>query len=276
MPISSCAGITSAFPSGCPGSLRCCINMVLPHAYTACLTEDGRHHGDWKPIITCNGTSIAGKPIGLSNFLLPDNFQCCITPCTTNDGRSGSCTLIGVCNGTSIAGLCPGLPSNVQCCLSGSSFNSFNAKKVIACARIHVKNSVPYSWGGGHGKTPGPSLGTCVGYTGKINPCPAKTTVGLDCSGLVRDALYCGTGIDLGPGPSAGQLKDSHVQSIQDVDRQPGDLEFFRSPKGKINHVILYIGKNSAGREMMIEAKETGTNVHEVRLRKGGTWVRFR
>ncbi|KAF9308291.1 hypothetical protein BGZ91_007875, partial [Linnemannia elongata] len=98
----------------------------------------------------------------------------------------------------------------------------------------------------------------------------------LDCSGLVRDALYCGTGIDLGPGPSAGQLKDSHVQSIQDVDRQPGDLAFFRSPKGKINHVILYIGKNSAGREMMIEAKETGTNVHEVRLRKGGTWVRFR
>ena len=43
--------------------------------------------------------------------------------------------------------------------------------------------SVPYVWGGGH-RSVGPSTGTCDGYTGAIKPCPAETTVGVDCSGL--------------------------------------------------------------------------------------------
>jgi cell wall-associated NlpC family hydrolase len=47
---------------------------------------------------------------------------------------------------------------------------------------------VPYSWGGGHGGTPGPSAGTCAedsGYSGP-KPCRASSTVGLDCSGFAR------------------------------------------------------------------------------------------
>ena len=39
--------------------------------------------------------------------------------------------------------------------------------------------------GGGHGAL-GPSTGTCAGYTGSIKPCPATTTVGVDCSGFAR------------------------------------------------------------------------------------------
>lgn len=135
---------------------------------------------------------------------------------------------------------------------------------------LNKRNNTCNHRGGGYDTAPGPSLGTCVDYTGKINPCPASTTVGLDCSGLIHAALCRGTGIDLGPGTAAGQFKDSHIQNIQHTDRQPGDLEFFRSPKDNINHVILYTGKNSAGKNMMIEAKETGTNVHEVPLCTGG------
>ena len=143
---------------------------------------------------------------------------------------------------------------------------------------LNKKNNTFNHRGGGHGTIPGPSLGTCAGYKGNIKPCPADKAVGLECSGLIRDAIYRGNGIDLGSGSAASQFKNRRIQPIDYADRQPGDIEFFHSTKGKkpINHVILYTGKNSAGKDMMIEAKETGTNVHEVPLRIGGNWTRFR
>ncbi|KAF9366743.1 hypothetical protein BGX34_008701 [Mortierella sp. NVP85] len=130
--------------------------------------------------------------------------------------------------------------------------------------------------GGGHAATPGPSLGTCVGYTGSIMPCPADKTVGLNCSGLVRDAIYQGTGIDLAHGGNShSQLHDPHTHRITYEERQPGDIEFFGTP-ARTNHVILYVGRNATGRDMMIEAQRTGTDVHEVPLRTGGIWARVR
>ncbi|KAG0214631.1 hypothetical protein BGX28_001669 [Mortierella sp. GBA30] len=130
--------------------------------------------------------------------------------------------------------------------------------------------------GGGHGSRPGPSYGTCEGYTGSIQPCPATSTFGFDCSGFVRDALYQGTGIDLGHGGNTdSQLADGHATVIDYSQRQPGDIEFF-GPRGNTHHVILYIGKDSAGQDRMIEAQQTGTNVHEVPLRTGGIWARVR
>ena len=143
---------------------------------------------------------------------------------------------------------------------------AINYTKVIAAARSQI--GLPYSWGGGHAGTPGKSLGTCWHYTGSIQPCPADTTVGFDCSGLVRYAYWASAGLDIGRGGNTdSQTNDPHLVPISESQRQPGDLEYFGSGPHSTHHVILYSGNGN-----MIEAKETGTNVHEVPLRTGGFW----
>lgn len=144
--------------------------------------------------------------------------------------------------------------------------------RVIAAARMAVQEAIPYSWGGGHAATPGPSLGTCVGYTGTIQPCPASSTIGLDCSGLVRWAYWLGAGIDLGNGGNTdSQFNSRHAVHISESQKQPGDLEFFGSPADTY-HVVIYSGVIN-GVPMMIETNRTGTNAHESPLRTGGLWV---
>ncbi|KAF8935348.1 hypothetical protein EDD21DRAFT_441345 [Dissophora ornata] len=250
-----------------PTDILCC-------TYGSCKTGDGRS-GSCISTGSCTGTSIAGLCPGSSGI------QCCVASsstgpaCTVGDGRTGNCVATSSCSGTSVAGFCAGA-SNIQCCVSGSppSTGSFNAAAVISAARGRI--GIPYVWGGGHGATPGPSIGTCSGYTGSILPCPADHTVGFDCSGLIRDALWQGVGIDLAHGGNTnGQYADSHTTPITYAERQPGDIEFFGTV-GNLYHVVLYSGKNSAGQDMMIEAQMTGTNVHEVSLRTGGLWARVR
>ncbi|KAF9374178.1 hypothetical protein CPB97_000083 [Podila verticillata] len=211
----------------------------------------------------------------LANVILVD-----ATSCKAN-GSAGTCISTSSCGssgGQSYPGHCPGA-NDIQCCIRGSApapSGSFNADKVIAEARHWVSARIPYSWGGGHGSRPGPSLGTCAGYSGSVHPCPASHTVGFDCSGLVRDVIYAGSGINLGGGGDTNtQLADSHSHTISPNERQPGDIQFF-GPRGATHHVILYTGKNAHGQEMMIEAEKTGTDVHEVPLRTGGIWVRVR
>jgi cell wall-associated NlpC family hydrolase len=136
-----------------------------------------------------------------------------------------------------------------------------DGNKVVEAARAYI--GLPYSWGGGHRANPGPSLGTCSGYTGSIQPCPADSTVGLDCSGLVRAAYADATGQDILNGNTDGQLASPHVTRIDKSQAQPGDPVYFPG------HVVIY-----AGNGMMIEAKQTGTDVHEVPMRSGGTYVR--
>ncbi|MFD8707858.1 peptidoglycan-binding protein [Kitasatospora sp. NPDC059648] len=147
--------------------------------------------------------------------------------------------------------------------------------KVLNAAKSYL--GVPYVWGGGHslrGEGPGPSLGTCDGYTGSIQPCPANTTAGLDCSGLVRAAFWFGAGIDLaGGGDTTEQTLDRHLIPITESQRRPGDVEYFGTDAHNTTHVVLYAGTDPAtGADMMYEAKETGTNVHYVGLRTGGYW----
>ncbi|GAA2394818.1 C40 family peptidase [Nonomuraea africana] len=110
---------------------------------------------------------------------------------------------------------------------------------------------IPYSWGGGHKERPGPSTGTCQGYTGKIKPCPAKRTRGLDCSGLARLVYARAHGYDvLGPGNT-----DEHLRRMRKVtDPRPGDLVFFG--KRKTHHVGIYLGNGQ-----MMNAPETGAVV---------------
>ncbi len=117
---------------------------------------------------------------------------------------------------------------------------------------------IPYSWGGGHDKDPGPSLGTCQGYRGSIKPCPATRTLGLDCSGLARWVYHLAYGRDvLGPGNT-----DDHVKRLKKIPAamaRPGDLVFYGKVgkrKVRTHHVGIYVGQGK-----MINARRTGTEV---------------
>ncbi|KAG0241949.1 hypothetical protein BGW41_005114 [Actinomortierella wolfii] len=136
---------------------------------------------------------------------------------------------------------------------ASSALAAFNANAVIAAARSQI--GVPYVWGGGHGKTPG------------------KTKGGFDCSGLVRYAIWKGSGktIDLGKGGNTdNQLNDRHSKKISCKSLQPGDLIFWGKPSD-VYHVALYSGNNK-----IIEAARTGIPVREVKYRAGNICVRVR
>ncbi|MGV9776396.1 C40 family peptidase [Streptosporangium sp. NPDC003464] len=124
--------------------------------------------------------------------------------------------------------------------------------------------AIPYSWGGGHDDAPGPSFGTCQGYSGAIRPCPATKTLGLDCSGLARWVYRLAYGRDvLGPGNT-----DDHIRRLTEVSAakaRPGDLVFYGKigkRSAKTHHVGIYIGQ---GR--MINALRTGTEIRIDSLR---------
>ncbi len=113
---------------------------------------------------------------------------------------------------------------------------------------------VPYSWGGGHSGKPGPSLGTCVGYTGSIHPCPANHTVGTDCSGFVRWVYDLAFKKDvLGSGSTNNQIR--HLHRVSASAARPGDLVFYGT-LSNTHHVGIYIGHG-----LMINALETGTHI---------------
>ncbi|MEV4175084.1 NlpC/P60 family protein [Nonomuraea sp. NPDC049709] len=127
---------------------------------------------------------------------------------------------------------------------------------IVRLAYEIEQRGIVYSWGGGHSSDPGPSKGTCRGYKGKIRPCPAARTRGLDCSGFARWVYALAHGEDvLGPGNT-----DDHVRKMRRVSSaRPGDLVFF----GKVtkrsvrtHHVGIYLG---AGK--MMNAPETGAVV---------------
>lgn len=115
--------------------------------------------------------------------------------------------------------------------------------------------AVPYSWGGGHATNPGPSTGTCVGYTGSVKPCPAKATVGVDCSGFARWVYSLAYGHDvLGGGNTNEELSRMNKVSAP----APGDLVFYGSSVHDTHHVGIYIGNGK-----MIDALKTGTHIEE-------------
>lgn len=115
---------------------------------------------------------------------------------------------------------------------------------VVAAARTYLGR--PYQWGGGHGAQPGG------------NP-------SVDCSGLVRYAYFRAVGRDVLNGTTYSQVGRSDV--IGAGSARSGDLIFYSGN----SHVAIFEGN---GR--MIEAQKTGTFVHEVAVRAGGTFRRPR
>lgn len=147
----------------------------------------------------------------------------------------------------------------------------YDPTAAINSARSQI--GIQYAWGGGHGPTPGKTLGTCQWYVGPPYPCVDDKVVGYDCSGLVRFAVWNGSGksIDLGSaGNTDRQYQDSRSLKISAAKRQPGDLVFYGTP-GNTHHVALYIGG-----DRMIEARESLKPVMESPLRaKDALWVRI-
>jgi len=111
---------------------------------------------------------------------------------------------------------------------------------------------IPYSWGGGHPPrtdSPGPSLGTCQGYTGphhkSLKACESYKqgpthTFGLDCSGFTRWVYYLAALKDvLGPGSAATQIKQPHVHPDTGSTPSVGDLVFYKL--AHTNHIGILI-----------------------------------
>ena len=129
---------------------------------------------------------------------------------------------------------------------------------IVAAAAHYI--GTPYSWGGG--SLTGPSLGI---YS---SPSLDGThTVGFDCSGLVRLAVYQATGLVL-PRLAGDQGHDPRGQTIaRDWNLlQPGDVIAFSEDgsgaPGSFGHVGIY-----AGNGMMIDAPRPGKPVEEIPLR---------
>jgi len=124
---------------------------------------------------------------------------------------------------------------------------------VAAIGYARTQLGVPYSWGGG--SLTGPSLGIGSG----------ARTVGFDCSGLVRFAVYQASGrrITL-PRTAAAQVAAGTPVPRAQV--QPGDGIGFADASG-LHHIGIYLG---GGR--MLHAPETGGHVEVISL-SGRYWA---
>jgi cell wall-associated NlpC family hydrolase len=99
---------------------------------------------------------------------------------------------------------------------------------------------VPYSWGGGNAS--GPSYGFGTG----------AHTKGFDCSGL---ALYAWAQAGVYLYHNAQSQYDS-IRHVPMSQLQPGDLIFYGSSSGSIDHVAIYVGGGT-----VVHAPHTGARV---------------
>lgn len=98
-----------------------------------------------------------------------------------------------------------------------------------------------YTWGGGHGPTPGKAT------YGRQNSTGTKMGYGFDCSGFARAAYAKAFGYDkLGAGTAANQS----TKGVVTTNPQPGDLVFYSrstssnwtTVKANVGHVAVYMG----------------------------------
>lgn len=99
-----------------------------------------------------------------------------------------------------------------------------------------------YSWGAGHGSSPGASYGICCSPSGYND----TATFGFDCSGFTRYMYYRAWGrqdMAVGGGTAANQWSNG-LGGTRIYDRsslQIGDVMYFGSP---VDHTAVYIGNN--------------------------------
>lgn len=114
----------------------------------------------------------------------------------------------------------------------------------------------PYAWGGG--TVNGPSGGQA----------PDVGVVGFDCSGLVRYAYYQATAGQLTlPRTSQAQYNATKSNPVAVEQLRPGDLMFWGGPTS-VHHVAIYSGDGK-----MIEAPQSGQNIHETAIRTSGDYL---
>jgi peptidoglycan hydrolase-like protein with peptidoglycan-binding domain len=130
---------------------------------------------------------------------------------------------------------------------------------VVQFAQNAVDDNIAYVWAGGHNADFGPSIGSCTGYTGSITPCPAGTSVGLDCSGLTRWLYWQAGAGDIGQ-VTGDQIANPRFQPVSQAAAVPGDLVFFGTSVGTVHHVGIYTG-TANGVPTMIDAPYTGVYV---------------
>jgi cell wall-associated NlpC family hydrolase len=111
----------------------------------------------------------------------------------------------------------------------------------------------PYTWGGGHAKTPGPSLGNCGSSYEGPTPCIDNTVKGFDCSGFVRYVIDA-AGLGNYAYNANGFRTTSRATTIARSKAQPGDLILFGPSKTNATHIAVYAGTDSNGVAWMFEA----------------------
>ncbi|MFG2818475.1 C40 family peptidase [Kitasatospora sp. NPDC048365] len=134
-----------------------------------------------------------------------------------------------------------------------------------ACGLI----GTPYSWGGGHGATPGLTYGICDASNGAPNDCNVR---GLDCSGMVRYAYYLAVGSDVINGTTRTQWPSSravarYYRGDGTAPLLPGDLVFYGDTASTIHHVAIYLGQG-----YIAEAPYSGGHVQVATLYSHGDY----
>jgi cell wall-associated NlpC family hydrolase len=102
-----------------------------------------------------------------------------------------------------------------------------------------AQQGLPYAWGGGGSRGPGPGQD------------PDEGVIGFDCSGLTQYA-YARAGISI---PRNSRAQYASLPKVGSDELQPGDLVFWGTPAtpGGITHVALYLGNGS-----VVQAPQSG------------------
>ncbi|MFF3002086.1 C40 family peptidase [Kitasatospora sp. NPDC057940] len=145
-------------------------------------------------------------------------------------------------------------PADDACAAQGTPISEA-AGRAIAAACSQVAAGTWYTWGGGHGTTPGATYG-------QVDPSDPERSgndpfrVGFDCSGFVRWAWSQAVGSDVvGQQDAAGisRLPGQQLGRDQGVLR-PGDLVFWGL--SHVHHVAIYLGGGK-----IVEARESDTHL---------------
>ncbi|MEW1640618.1 NlpC/P60 family protein [Streptomyces sp. NPDC091219] len=143
------------------------------------------------------------------------------------------------------------------------------AQSAIAAACAQVDAGTWYTWGGGHGDTPGATLGHYDGVDEASRHDGER--VGFDCSGLVRYAYARAAGSDILNGDASGQYYTTRAAARFTAAQGlapllPGDLLAY-GDSADLHHIAIYLG---AGR--MVEARQSGTHLMVSDVRLGGDY----